>query len=170
MVPSWQRATTLPGRPFGKFLTRLFKERAVPRIPAFASSSTPPQYSASQPPTRRAFLPHFPPLACLLPYFHHPPQTTATMPKWDDKATIDLLTGLYTAVQQQITKEQQRDVVDYMKAKGHDDTHWDAIRCETWSFFFLLSLLFLVPLVGLSRDATSTFSHLFLHFEFRTSS
>ncbi|KAB5585789.1 hypothetical protein GE09DRAFT_1048832 [Coniochaeta sp. 2T2.1] len=50
------------------------------------------------------------------------------MPVWDDKALLDLLVSLYTGVQGEITKEQQDRVVAAMRAKGHDDVHWDKIR------------------------------------------
>jgi hypothetical protein len=50
------------------------------------------------------------------------------MPRWDEKATSDLMTSLYTASQPMMNKEVQNEVVALMKAKGYDDVNWDLIR------------------------------------------
>ncbi|KAK3946302.1 hypothetical protein QBC46DRAFT_444446 [Diplogelasinospora grovesii] len=50
------------------------------------------------------------------------------MPKWDETARSDLLIALYTATQPLLSKEVHDQVVDIMKAKGHEDANWDLIR------------------------------------------
>ena len=56
------------------------------------------------------------------------------MPKWDEKAQVDLLTCLYAAVQHRLPRESQDEVVELMKAKGYEDVGWDSVRCDAISF------------------------------------
>lgn len=63
---------------------------------------------------------------------------------WSDKVHNDLLLAFYGVVQ--ITREQQVEIVDYLKGKDHDIHNWDTIRCEIpafspHSYFIVLALL-----------------------------
>lgn len=77
------------------------------------------------------------------------------MPKWDEQASADLLTALYAGMQAHLTREVQGEIVNFMKAKGYADVHWDSIRCGVFPFLCFPFSSPLGPLVGCTIPLSS---------------